>query len=112
MTMTSIHSWNVIRSSYLTEELADAPVLVHPDDRFSEEGRDRQHLQRRAELFGGGGNCVRDDKLFHISFPQPVHRVTRQAGMRGHDEHPVPSLLRQRGAQVGYRAARWEDVFY
>src|SRR5437762_13052527 len=105
MTMTSIHSWNVMGSDYLTKELADAPVLVHPDDRFSEEGRDRQHLQRRAELLGWNGNRVRHDQLLHVSCLESLHRVAREDGMRGHDENPVRALLPQRGRQLGDRAA-------
>src|SRR5205809_7107109 len=100
MTMTSIHSWNVIRSSYLTEELADAPVLMHPDDRFSEEGRDRQHLQRRAELLGWHGNRVRHDQLLHVSRLESLHRVARVDRMRGHDENRVPPRCRSAADSV------------
>src|SRR5256885_15714094 len=104
MTMTSIHSWNVIGSSYLPKELADAPVLVYPDDRFSEQRRDRQHLDRRADLLGGGGDCVPHDQLFHISFSQPPHRRAPPDRVGGPEQHPVRALLPPRRGPPGHRA--------
>src|SRR5260370_15586144 len=40
----------------LSEELADAPVLVYPHDRLSEELRHQQHLERRSHLAGRYGH--------------------------------------------------------
>src|ERR1700682_3005906 len=54
-TMSSTTSWPVMTSG-LSEELADAPVLVHPDDRLSQQRCDRQHCERRAPALGRGGD--------------------------------------------------------
>src|SRR5260370_522448 len=96
----------------LSQELADAPVLVYPDDRLSEERCHRQPLERRAHLVGRDGNCVGHDHLFHVSFPQSIHRVAGQHGMRRGDQHPVCSLLPQGHRELGYGAAGRDDVLY
>src|SRR5580693_4158558 len=62
-TMTSPQSV-ALTAARLSEELADAPVLVHPDDRLSEQRCHRQHREGRAELLGGDRHRVGDDHLF------------------------------------------------
>src|SRR5258706_7756298 len=56
-TMTSTHSCAFMTAG-LSEKLADAPVLVHPDDRLVEQRRDRQDCDRRirAKFVGGDGD--------------------------------------------------------
>src|SRR3984893_6645441 len=50
-TMTSPHSVAFMTPG-LSEELADAPVLMHPDDRLREQRCHRQHREGWAELVG------------------------------------------------------------
>src|ERR1700682_5853390 len=68
-TITSIVSWPVMTSG-LSEELADAPVLVHPDDRLGEQRCDRQHRDGRADLLGGNGDRVGHDDLVDLGLPE------------------------------------------
>src|SRR6267143_4150952 len=60
--ITSNHSVAPI-SGRLSEELADAPVLVHPDDRLREQRCHRQHRDEGDELVGGDRNRVGDYHL-------------------------------------------------
>src|SRR2546427_9569853 len=64
-TITSIHSWAFMTAG-LSEELADAPVLVYPDDRLGEQRSYRQDRQRRAELFGSDRNRIGNDHVLDV----------------------------------------------
>src|ERR1700694_4761879 len=64
-TMSSTTSWPVMTSG-LSEELADAPVLVHPDDRLSQQRCDRQHRDWGSQLLGGDGDGVGHYDFVHL----------------------------------------------
>src|ERR1700704_1591633 len=80
-TRSSKNSWPVTRG--LLEELADAPVFVNPDDRFSEQRRHRQDGERWAELFGGDGDRVGDDHVVDARILQSFDGVAGEDGVRG-----------------------------
>src|SRR6202165_423986 len=67
-----------VMTSGLSEELADAPVLVYPDDRFSEQGRHRQHRDKRVLLLGRDGHRVGDDHVVNVRFLQSLDGVAAQ----------------------------------
>src|SRR5437879_1041582 len=94
-TMTSIHSWAFMTAG-LSEELADAPVLVYPDDRLGEQRCYRKDRQRRirTELVGRDGHGVGDDHLLDIGPLQPLHCVAGEHWVGGCDENspgPLPA---------------------
>src|SRR5437899_9565249 len=74
-TMTSIHSWAFMTAG-VSEELADAPVLVYPDDRLGEQRCYRKVRQRliRTELVGRDGHGVGEDHLLVILPREAPHR--------------------------------------
>src|SRR5579864_1320830 len=74
-TMSSIHSWPVMTKG-LSEELGDAPVFVHPDDRLGEQRCHGQHRDGRTELVLRDRHRVRHYHLFHVGLLHPVDRVT------------------------------------
>src|SRR6202521_2925761 len=94
----------------LSEELADAPVLVYPDDRFSEQGRHRQHRNKRVLLLGRDGHRVGDDHLVNVRFLQSLDGVAAEHRVRGRDEHLVGALSAERGRELGNGAAGRDDV--
>src|SRR5712692_4463778 len=108
-TMSSANSCPFMEKG-LSEELADAPVLVYPDDRLSEERCHRQHFQRGARLLGRDWHCVGHDHLFHVSFLQSLHCVAGQNWMRRRDQHAVGALRAQRQGKLGDGAAGRDDV--
>src|SRR5437899_1067528 len=111
-TMTSIHSWAFMTAG-LSEELADAPVLVYPDDRLGEQRCYRKDRQRRirTELVGRDGHGVGDDHLFDIGPLQPLHRVAGEDWVGGRDENSPGPLPAQGLRQLGDGAAGGDDVF-
>src|SRR5437660_12322280 len=110
-TITSIHSWAFMTAG-LSEELADAPVLVYPDDRLGEQRCYRKDRQRRirTELVGRDGHGVGDDHLLDVGFLQPLHRVTGEDWVGGRDENPPGALLAKGLRQLGDGAAGGDDV--
>src|SRR6202521_4052925 len=93
-TMTSNHSVAFMTAG-LSVELADAPVLVHPDDRLREQRSHRQHREGRADLLGGNGNRVGHDDLVDLGLPEALYGVPREDRMGGRDQHLVRALLAQ-----------------
>src|ERR1700694_1146181 len=93
-TMTSPQSV-ALTAGGLSEELADAPVLVHPDDRLREQRCHRQHREGRADLLGGNGNRVGHDDLVDLGLPEALYGVPREDRMGGRDQHLVRALLAQ-----------------
>src|SRR6266851_3515262 len=93
-TMTSTHSCAFMAAG-LSEELADAPVLVHPDDRLGEQRRDRQDCDRRirAKLVGVDGHRIGDDHLLDIGPLQALYGITREHRVRGRDQDPPCALV-------------------
>src|SRR6202521_6088099 len=94
----------------LPEELADAPVLVPPDDRLREQRCNRQHREGRAELVGGNRHRVGDYDLLDLGLLEPFDRVAGEDRVRGRDQHPAGTLGTQRLGQLGDRAAGGDDV--
>src|SRR6266487_868972 len=107
--ISSISSWPFIERG-LSEELADAPVLVHPDDRLSEQRRHRQDRQRRAQLLRWDGDGVGHDHFFNVGLSESFHGVAGQYRMGRGQEHFIRALLAQGGREVGDGAARGDDV--
>src|SRR5207302_8506747 len=101
-TITSIHSWAFMTAG-LSEELADAPVLVYPDDRLGEQRRYRKDRQRRirTELVRCDGHRAGDDHLLDVCFLQPLHRVPGEYPVGGRDEHPSSPVPVKRLGQPG-----------
>src|SRR5665213_2067761 len=77
----------------LSEELADAPVLVYPDDRLREQRCNRQHREWWPELFGGNGDRVSHDDLIHVCLLESLDCVSRKDRMRGRDQDLACSLM-------------------
>src|SRR3982074_2684505 len=94
----------------LSEELADAPVFVYPDDGFSQQRCDRQHLERRPQVLWRNGDGVGDDHLVYVSFLQSRDGVAREHGMSGRDENLVRALRPQRGCELSDGVARRDYV--
>src|SRR5260370_22019934 len=92
-TMTSTHSCAFMTAG-LSEELADAPVLVHPDDRLGEQRRDGQDFDRRirAELVGGDLHRIGHDPLLDVRLLQPLRRVTGAGRGSGRAQHATGAL--------------------
>src|SRR5487761_739405 len=74
-TINSNHSV-AFTAAGLSEELADAPVLVHPDDRLREQRCHRQHRDEAGfELVGRDGHGVGNDHLVHLRLLEAFDRV-------------------------------------
>src|ERR1700730_10572209 len=86
-TIASNHSVALMTAG-LSEELADAPVLMHPDDRLREERSDRQHSDERSfDLVGRDGHRVGDYHLVHLGLPEPFDGVAGQDRVRRGDQN-------------------------
>src|ERR1700681_3449707 len=95
-TMSTISSNHYVAftAGGLSEELADAPVLVHPDDRLREQRCHRQHGDQAVfELVGRDGHGVGDYDLVHLRLLQPFDRVAREDRVRGRDQHFPRALV-------------------
>src|SRR5258706_7855644 len=108
--ITSNHSVAPI-SDGLAEELADAPVLVYPDDRLREQRCHRQHRDEAGlELVGRDGHGVGDDDLVHLRLLEPLDCVARENGVCRRDQDLSRALVSQRLSQLRDGAAGRDDV--
>src|ERR1700704_4157999 len=84
-TISSNHSV-AFTAGGLPEELADAPVLVHPDDRLREQRCHGQHRDEAGfELVRRDGHRVRDDHLVYLGLLEPFDGVAGEDRVRGRD---------------------------